>query len=233
MTTLQPSVSIVVATVGRPGLGPLLESLVATDDGRPEVVVVDDRPGPVPPLPVGPWVSRVVASGGRGSAAARNAGLRAASGDWVVFLDDDVELTRTWYADLCRDLAHARADVAGVHGGIPVPHGDERSVTGSGTPAPWLTVDMAYRRMVLLCLGGFEERFPRACREDAELALRVARSGWRLVHGGRSTRRGVHPRGRLAGGTRRTALVGVLGALAVWPLRPRTWPDDVDGRSGT
>ena len=32
---------------------------------------------------------------------------------------------------------------------------------------------MAYRRTALEAVGGFDERFPRAFREDADLALRV------------------------------------------------------------
>jgi hypothetical protein len=49
---------------------------------------------------------------------------------------------------------------------------------------------MAYRRSALEAVGGFDERFPRAYREDADLALRMARRGWRLVRGERRT---VHP----------------------------------------
>jgi histidinol-phosphate phosphatase family protein len=43
---------------------------------------------------------------------------------------------------------------------------------------------------VLAQVGGFDERFPRAYREDADLALRVLDSGFRLVRG---TRRTAHP----------------------------------------
>ena len=39
----------------------------------------------------------------------------------------------------------------------------------------WVTADMAYRRAALVAVGGFDERFPRAYREDADLALRVRR----------------------------------------------------------
>jgi GT2 family glycosyltransferase len=48
---------------------------------------------------------------------------------------------------------------------------------------------MAYRRDALARAGGFDERFPRAYREDADLALRAQRLG-ELVRG---TRRTVHP----------------------------------------
>jgi HAD superfamily hydrolase (TIGR01662 family) len=51
---------------------------------------------------------------------------------------------------------------------------------------------MAFRRSALAAAGGFDERFPRAYREDADLALRLLRSGWRLVRG---RRRVTHPVG--------------------------------------
>ena len=46
---------------------------------------------------------------------------------------------------------------------------------------------MAYRRDVLAAVGGFDERFPRAYREDADLGLRVVGAGWRIVRGARVT----------------------------------------------
>ena len=42
---------------------------------------------------------------------------------------------------------------------------------------------MAYRRAALESVHGFDERFPRAYREDADLAVRVRRAGWRLTRG--------------------------------------------------
>src|SRR5205085_7522696 len=65
----------------------------------------------------------------------------------------------------------------------------ERSVAGLET-ARWATADMAYRRSVLEAVGGFDPFFPRAYREDADLALRVRALGWRLVRGRREV---VHP----------------------------------------
>jgi HAD superfamily hydrolase (TIGR01662 family) len=49
---------------------------------------------------------------------------------------------------------------------------------------------MAYRRSVLTEVGGFDERFQRAYREDSDLALRVQGRNYRLMHG---NRRAVHP----------------------------------------
>jgi hypothetical protein len=52
---------------------------------------------------------------------------------------------------------------------------------------------MAYRRSALEALGGFDERFPRAYREDADLALRARRAGYQLTVGDRSVSHPVRP----------------------------------------
>jgi HAD superfamily hydrolase (TIGR01662 family) len=49
---------------------------------------------------------------------------------------------------------------------------------------------MAYRRAALVATGGFDERFPRAFREDSDLALRTVRLGYVMTWGERVT---THP----------------------------------------
>jgi hypothetical protein len=56
--------------------------------------------------------------------------------------------------------------------------------------ATWITADMAVRREALEQVGGFDERFARAYREDTDLALRLLDAGWRLEVGRRRVR---HP----------------------------------------
>lgn len=190
-------VSLVVPTIGRPSLGALLQSLAGQlpSDGA-EVVIVDDRPDPAPPLPIPstPLV-RLVLGAARGPAAARNTGWRRAQGAWVVFVDDDVVPTGTWWEDLQSDLRQP-PEVAGVQGRIVVPPADGAALTdwAANTArlpgASWITADMAYRRDALAQVGGFDERFPRAFREDADLAFRVGRAAGRLVLGRRRT---IHP----------------------------------------
>jgi histidinol-phosphate phosphatase family protein len=161
--------AIVIPSVGRPTLARLLEAL----EGE-EVLVVEDRDG-------------------RGPAATRNAGWRAVDAEWIVFLDDDVVPAPGWRSALERDL---RPDVDGSQGRIAVPLPArptdwERNVAGL-QDARWATADMAYRREALAAVGGFDERFPRAFREDADLALRLLGAGCRLERG---TREVIHPVG--------------------------------------
>ena len=181
---------VVVPTVGRDSLRPLLEALAAADGPAPgRVVVVDDRRDRSRALPVSGV--EVVAGRGAGPAAARNLGWRLATAEWVAFLDDDVVPGPSWLADLARDLEGLGSEVAASQGRVrvPLPAGRrptdwERNVRGLET-ARWATADMAYRRSVLQEVGGFDERFPRAYREDADLGLRVVRAGYRIVPGRR------------------------------------------------
>ena len=196
--------SVVVPTVGRPSLAPLLRALrTGTGPAPAAVVVVDDRRQPDAPLDVGPGVL-VLRSGGRGPAAARNAGWRAVSTQWVVFLDDDVLPPPAWAASLADDLAGLPESVVGSQGRLRVPLPADRRPTDweRGTAglagARWATADMAYRRAALERVGGFDERFPRAYREDAELALRMLASGFTLVRGARETTHPVRPASRWA-----------------------------------
>ncbi|WP_329046573.1 HAD-IIIA family hydrolase [Amycolatopsis sp. NBC_01488] len=187
--------TVVIPTTGRETLRPLLETLLLGDGPRPaEILVVDDRPGGSDlDVPAG---VRVLRSGGRGPAAARNLGWRTAKSEWIAFVDDDVVLAPDWPRQLGEDLLSLPADVAASQGRITVPlpadrrpTDDERSTAGL-EHARWITADMAYRRDALVEAGGFDERFPRAFREDSDLALRVAEAGHRIDRGARLT---THP----------------------------------------
>jgi cellulose synthase/poly-beta-1,6-N-acetylglucosamine synthase-like glycosyltransferase len=191
------TVTVVVPTLGRPSLDVLLAALapgVAEHDL--ELLVVDDRPGSPPALDV---EAKVLTGPARGPAAARNVGWRAARHDWVAFLDDDVVPDPDWADRLVLDLAAAGSEVGGVQGVLRVPLPDDRRptdwerVTAGLADGAWITADMAYRREALERCGGFDERLPRAFREDAELAYRVRREGWTLQRGNRRVTHPVRP----------------------------------------
>jgi histidinol-phosphate phosphatase family protein len=226
---------VVVPTIGRAHLQTCLSALaasVARAGYLPRhIVLADDRrdtPDPLPVVVPPAFADRttVVTLEGRGPAAARNAGWRAAPpSDWVVFLDDDVRVTADWARLLAADLADAAPDTGGVQGVIDVPWPPDQAalLDHAGLPdhspppdqaarngrsqrpadsqratlglagARWITADMAYRRSALADTGGFDERFPRAYREDADLALRVLDRGWSLQRGRRVTTHPVPP----------------------------------------
>jgi HAD superfamily hydrolase (TIGR01662 family) len=107
-----------------------------------------------------------------------------------------------WYSRLAADLADLPGDVAGSQGRVHVPLPADRRATDweRGTAglatSSWITADLAYRRDALAAVGGFDERFPRAFREDSDLALRVMGTGARLVRGERRITHPVRPVGR-------------------------------------
>jgi histidinol-phosphate phosphatase family protein len=207
VTTNRPTYAVVVPSLVRPTLGTLLDSLAAQDAELlpEEVVVVDDRREPAPVPEAGndwPFPIRVLRGWGRGPAAARNLGWRVTRAPWVEFLDDDVVVPPEWARALVHDLSLAGPDVAGSQGRITVPLPRdrrptdwERSTAGLER-ARWATADMAYRRPALLAVEGFDERFPRAYREDADLALRIRRAGWVLTVGSRAVEHPVRPAAR-------------------------------------
>jgi histidinol-phosphate phosphatase family protein len=140
----------------------------------------------------------VLRGAGRGPAAARNLGWRAAAAEWIAFLDDDVLPPKDWARLLAADLRELSPAVAASQGrvSVPLPGGRrptdwERNVAALES-ARWISADMAVRRTALEAVGGFDERFPRAYREDTDLALRLLRGGWQISRG---DRRVEHPVG--------------------------------------
>ncbi|WP_101948608.1 HAD-IIIA family hydrolase [Mycobacterium sp. 3519A] len=191
--------AIVIPTIGRDSLHRLLAELDGSAGPRPaEVIVVDDRADTTIPLRVASKLPvRVLRSGGRGPAAARNVGWRATRCQWISFLDDDVLPQANWFSALADDLdAAEEAGASGSQAVIEVPRvagrraTDDERRTQRLSDAKWITADMAYRRSALVAAGGFDERFPRAYREDSDLALRIAMSGNNIVNG---SRRCTHP----------------------------------------
>ncbi|MGD9735554.1 MAG: HAD-IIIA family hydrolase [Solirubrobacterales bacterium] len=199
MSASPPAVDVVVPTLGRDSLQRLLAALAPQlpQLGGGRLIVADDRRDPSPPLAL-PQSATVVRAGRRGPAAARNLGARAGHAEWISFLDDDVVPDRDWAERLVADLASIPAAVGASQGRlrVPLPAGRrptdwERNVAGLER-ARWITADMAVRRQAFAAVGGFDERFAAAYREDTDLALRLLGAGWRIARGGRGSE---HPVG--------------------------------------
>ncbi len=200
-----PLYDVVIPTIGRASLRLLLASLARAAGPLPaNVFVVDDRQDRTRPLELGRFGSlddrlTIVPGSARGPAAARNRGWYRSRATWVAFLDDDVVVEARWRQALVADLAACEGHCAGTQGRVSVPlpaHRRatdwERNVRGLET-ARWITADCTYRRDVLRRLDGFDERFPRAYREDADFALRVVAAGLTIARGHRRIDHPVRP----------------------------------------
>lgn len=197
---------IVIPTIGRPSLHELLRSLARASGPLPDrIFIVDDRRDPAEPLQFAEipdaFRERIVVLKGKaaGPASARNAGWRAANAAFISFLDDDVVVEPDWLERAAQDIASLPESAAGSQGHVRVPlPADrpptdwERNVAGLASSA-WITADMIYRRSILEQLNGFDERFKRAYREDADFALRVFDAGYRIDRGTRGIDHPVRP----------------------------------------
>jgi glycosyltransferase involved in cell wall biosynthesis len=168
-------------------LGDAIESALAQTHARVEVVVVDDgSPDDTAAVAARYPEVRYVRQENHGLSAARNAGLCASSGDFVVFLDaDDVlrrDAVRAGLAALLARPECAFASGAYVYvdeNRLPLPstHGS-RIVRDHYTALLrdnyiGMHATVMYRRAPLVTAGGFDTRLG-AC-EDYDLYLRLAR----------------------------------------------------------
>ena len=118
----------------------------------------------------------------KGPAAARNLGWQAACGQIIAFTDDDCLPSPDWLKNGAQAF---EPEVAGASGRIIVPLPDqptdyELDATGL-VASTFVTANCFYRRSALEAVGGFDERFTLAWREDSELFFRLLKSGYKLV----------------------------------------------------
>ena len=187
-------ISVVIPTCKRPDL--LCRCLAAVfaqslDRCAYEVIVVDDghtadAQAVVDSFrmrPDGPVLRLVRPRRGRGPAVARNAGWRAAYGKIIAFTDDDAVPDRDWLANGERALVPGLVALCGRVSVPPASRGaardsrptDHELTTRGLEAAEFATANAFVRRSALLTVGGFDERFQRAWREDSDLQFRLMR----------------------------------------------------------
>lgn len=197
-----PSRSIIVCTRDRcDQLALAIESLLA-QEGNSEIVIVDNGSTDSTPkylsrlsetrLPV-----HVVTETRQGLSRARNAGVRAARSDVLLFTDDDTRQPPHWAETLARPVETGAAD--GVVGEIEIASHLVRDwftdadrgffvstvSVGDHREPNLIGASMALRRSALAHVGGFDERlgvgseFPGG--EDLRLTLLLRQHGYRIV----------------------------------------------------
>lgn len=174
-----------------PTIGQCLRSLLAqTIASRLEIIVVNDGSTDGGAQLAGAFPVTVVDQGNRGPAAARNAGVAAARGGVVVFLDADCSAPRAWAESMLARFTDPQ--IAAVVGAVESATGDmlaqltqieieERyaQLARRRHVDFFAAVAVAIRRDVLVSIGGFREDFLH--NEDVELAYRLHRAGARIV----------------------------------------------------
>ncbi|CAA9290347.1 MAG: Glycosyl transferase, family 2 [uncultured Cytophagales bacterium] len=195
-------ISVVIPTYRRPALlRQCLAALAAQhfDPAGYEVVVVSDgydaaTEAVVREAPGGhPAVRYHHLSCKRGPAAARNLGWQRAAGPLVAFTDDDCLPDPGWLRGFWEAYrGETEAAFSGrVRVPVPTPPTDyEKSVTGLQT-ADFVTANCLCTRAALQRIGGFDERFSMAWREDSDLEFKLIRAG--IPIGYKADAEVVHP----------------------------------------
>jgi GT2 family glycosyltransferase len=203
-----PRISVVIPTCRRADLlRRCLDALIAQriDPRKFEVIVVDDgREDRIRNMVLGlgewlqaPQVRYLRPLHGHGPAAARNRGWRAARGAVIAFTDDDTIPMPDWLAQGARAFEANRHWVA-FSGRVVVPRAeaaraptDHERMTRGLEGAEFVTANAFVWRTALEAIGGFDERFTRAWREDFDLQFRLLATGGSVGHA--PDARVVHP----------------------------------------
>lgn len=200
-------VSVLICSRERPQL--LLDTIqsILTGDTLPsEIVVVDQSHAPHQALAnwQGPVPLRYLHSCSIGLSRARNEAIRAASGDLLVIIDDDMYVEKDWLRSLV--AAQEQEGPGGVVTGRVLPDAaSDKSAGARGGFVPALVTgiesaryrgrlphdvlaggNMASYRRTLEAVGGFDERlgagsrFPAA--DDNDLGYRLLAYGYEIVY---------------------------------------------------
>jgi len=184
-------------------IGDCLRALAAQTAGAPaEIIVADDHSTDDTAACAAALGARVVRLARVGRAAARNAGMSAASGDLLLFTDADCSPAPDWAAQLLSSLA--AADVAGVKGAyatrqreavarmVQVEFEERYDRLERAARVDFFdTHSLALRASDLHALGVFDATL--ANNEDVDLAYRFAAHGCRLVFNRRALVYHRHP----------------------------------------
>ncbi len=154
---------------------------------------LNGRLHPARPEPKGDRVC-LINTPNRGLSLARNAGLEAATGEIIAYLDDDAFPDPHWLTYLVATFLNARgANFAGV-GGPNIAPPDDGWIADCVAHAPGGPIhvlltnrtaehipgcNMAFRKEALEAIGGFDPQF-RVAGDDVDVCWRLQQAGWTL-----------------------------------------------------
>jgi glycosyltransferase involved in cell wall biosynthesis len=180
-------ISVVVPTYKRPALlRRCIDALYHQDyaAGQYEILVVSDGPDPETKESLtqffqinAPRLRYIPLEKKSGPAAARNAGWRSASGNLIVFTDDDCIPDRQWLKNFSNEFDKREGTDVALTGKtiVPIsrnPTDYERNISHLAD-AEFITANCACSKNALLKTAGFDERFTMAWREDSDLQFKL------------------------------------------------------------
>lgn len=147
-----------------------------------EVIVVSDGPDRETAKQIARWTKRkqvrlnfIQAPYKAGPAAARNLGWLSAKAPLVAFIDDDCIAREDWLNAYIK--AYKGEDLAAFCGTtkVPLPVGptDFEHNLAQLENAEFITANCACTKAALLAIGGFDQRFEMAWREDSDLHFKL------------------------------------------------------------
>ncbi len=165
---LERAIASLEAQIGAPSF-----EIVVVDNGSTDATpAVVERMGAASHLPIR-YVREAVANRGK----ARNAGVRAARGELVLFCDDDIQAPPGWVA--AHDAAHDRGElvVSGPIVNVGAYEDRPRPALVNYSRAFFCTCNVSLPRDVFEETGGFDEGFDLYGWEDTELGVRLRERG--------------------------------------------------------
>ncbi len=180
--------SVIIPTFKRPQL--LIKCLMALkqqtfNPADYEVIVVTDGPDEITRIEVAYFIHqhsfnnilRTSLAHKQGPAAARNKGAKLAKGELIVFTDDDCLPQSKWLQSYWNAYSSGNQIEIAFTGKTIVPHSDkptdyEKNIANLET-AEFITANCACTKRAFDKVGGFDEEFPVAWREDSELQFKL------------------------------------------------------------
>jgi mycofactocin system glycosyltransferase len=196
----EPFVSIIVPVYNRANeIDACLESLLSLDysPSKREIIVVDDASSDHTKFVVRRYkVKLIVQKYNQGQSAARNVGVRAATGEIIAFIDSDCVADPNWLRELAPYLQYPRNTLVGGYVDSyfretlldryeevesPLNMGRKRLI-GAGKDSSFYvpTCNMLVRKDAYLEVGGLDESL--RVGEDVDLCWRLKKQGHRLIY---------------------------------------------------
>jgi glycosyltransferase involved in cell wall biosynthesis len=121
-----------------------------------------------------------------GPAAARNLGWQKATGELIVFTDDDCIPAAGWLAAYWHAYQYHHQKLIAFTGKVEVPVPEkptdyQKNVSHLST-ADFITANCAGTKSALALAGGFDEEFPIAWREDSDLHFKFLEKQVPIIH---------------------------------------------------